>query len=54
MTQMTFTKAVKEYFGFKPGQNLTGFMDEIKALTADDRAYFAREFAKIGIEIVAA
>jgi hypothetical protein len=54
MQQMTFTKALKEYFGFKPGQNLTEFMGEIKALTIEDREYFKREFAKVGIEIIAA
>lgn len=54
MQQMTMTKALKEYFGFKPGQNLTGFMDEIKALTPDDRAYFKKEFVKVGIEIIQA
>lgn len=54
MQQMTFTKALKEYFGFKLGQNLTDFMNEIKALTPDDRAYFTREFVKVGIEITAA
>jgi hypothetical protein len=52
MIQCTFTKAVKEYFGFKPGQNLTDFMAELKALNEEDRAYFKREFAKVGYEIV--
>lgn len=51
MIQSSFTKAVKEYFGYKPGQNLAGFMDEIKALTHDDREYFKREFVKVGYEI---
>ena len=54
MQTMTITKALKEYFGFKPGQNLTEFMQEIKALSPEDRAYFVREFAKVGIEVVAA
>jgi hypothetical protein len=51
MTQASLTKALKEYFGFKPGQNLTDFMAEIKALTTEDREYFKREFAKVGYEI---
>lgn len=54
MVQMTFTKALKEYFGFKPGQNLTEFMGELKALTQDDREYFKREFLKVGIEVISA
>lgn len=48
---MTFTKAINEYFGKKPGQTLSEFMAEIKALDGEDRAYFIREFAKIGITI---
>jgi len=51
MQTMSFTKACKEYFGFKPGQNLTEFVGEIKALSTEDRAYFKREFVKVGIEI---
>jgi hypothetical protein len=49
----TLTKALKDYFGYKPGQNLTGFMEEIKQLTPEDKAYFAREFLKVGYEIAA-
>jgi hypothetical protein len=52
MIQSSFTKACKEYFGFKPGQNLTEFMGEIKALTGEDREWFKREFVKVGIEII--
>jgi hypothetical protein len=52
MIQSTLTKALKDYFGFKPGQNLTEFMGEIKALTPEDRQYFKREFAKVGYDIV--
>ncbi len=54
MIKSTLMKALKEYFGFKPGQNLTDFMAEIKALTPEDRAYFKREFAKVGYEIIEA
>ncbi len=52
MTKSTLIKACKEYFGFKPGQNLSGFMEEIKTLTDDDRTYFKREFVKVGYEII--
>ena len=54
MQQMTFTKALVEFFGKKPGQTPGEFMLEIKALTPDDRAYFKREFLKVGIEVAAA
>ena len=52
MTQMTFTKAVNEFFGKKPGQTLMELQAEIKSLTPEDREYFKREFVKVGIEIV--
>lgn len=42
---MSLTKALKDFFGFKPDQNLSGFVAEVKALTAEDRAYF-----KAGLE----
>lgn len=51
MQRSTFTKACKDYFGYKSGQNLTDFMAEIKALSPEDRAYFKREFVKAGYEI---
>ena len=52
MAQMTFTKAINEFFGKKPGQTLMELQAEIKALTPEDREYFKREFAKVGIEVV--
>jgi hypothetical protein len=50
--QVTFTKAIVEFFGKKPGQSTGDFMAEIKALDDKDRAYFKAEFAKIGYEII--
>jgi hypothetical protein len=52
--QMSFTKAIVEYFGKKPGQSTGEFMQEIKNLTPEDRLYFKQEFAKVGIEIIQA
>lgn len=51
MQQMTFTAAINKFFGKKPNQSNTEFMQEIKALDDKDRAYFKAEFAKIDIEI---
>jgi hypothetical protein len=51
MKQATFTAACKDYFGYKPMQTLGEFMQEVKALNDDDRAYFKREFVKVGYEI---
>ena len=48
---ISFTKAIVDYFGKKPGQTLPEFQQELKALTPEDRAYFIREFAKVGIEV---
>jgi len=33
----TFIAACKDFFGFKPGQTLMEFRDEIKALTPADK-----------------
>lgn len=41
MSTMSFTKACKEYFGTKPGQKLTEFAAELKALTPEDKAEMA-------------
>lgn len=49
--QVSFVSACRTFFGLKPGQTLTQFSQEIKALSPADRAYFVREFAKAGIEI---
>lgn len=51
MIQSSFTKAVKDYFGYLPGQNLSGFMAEVKALDAADREYFKKLFLTVGYEI---
>jgi hypothetical protein len=50
---VSFTKAVLDYFGKKPGQTAMELQAELKALTPDDRAYFRREFLKVGIEVEA-
>jgi hypothetical protein len=47
----SFIKAMMQYFGKKPGQTLSEFQAELKELSHDDRLYFVREFAKIGIAV---
>jgi hypothetical protein len=54
MIQMSFTKAIVEYFGKRPTQSTGEFMQEIKALSPQDRAWFKAEFAKMGWEIIEA
>lgn len=51
MQEMTMALALKTFFGFKPGQSMTEFMQELKELTQEDREYFKREFVKVGIAI---
>lgn len=51
MQEMTFALAAKTFFGFKPGQSMAEFMQELKELTQQDREYFKREFVKVGITI---
>ncbi len=48
MQEMSLIAAIKQYFGFKPGQSMTEFMGEVKELTPEDREYFRRELAKVG------
>lgn len=48
---VSFTKAINDYFGRKPNQTLAEFQAELKELGPEDREYFKREFAKIGIVI---
>lgn len=48
MAQRSFVAAMKGYFGFKEGQSLNDFQQELKALTHEDKLYFARELRKVG------
>lgn len=52
MKQMSFVAACKEFFGFKPGQSLMQFRDELATLTPKDRHDLAGYFKAVGIEIV--
>lgn len=52
MRQLTFVKALMEFFGRKEGQTSGDLLAEIKALTPEDREWFAKEFLKVGIEII--
>jgi len=51
MKVISFTAACKDYFGYKPGQTLGEFMNEVKELTPEDRVYFTKLFPSVGIEI---
>lgn len=51
MQDMTFVKACSSHFGRLPGQSLSDFGAELKALGDKDRADLKAEFAKIDINV---
>lgn len=51
MKKTSFVMAMREFFGFKEGQTLSQFSEELKALTPEDRAFFARELKTVGYEV---
>lgn len=53
MEQKSFVKAMRDQFGFRPGDTLKDFSAELRALTDKDRQELTEEFGKIGVEIVA-
>jgi len=36
-TQTTFVAAARDFFGYLPGETLSGFNEELKKLTVEDR-----------------
>lgn len=53
MKKMTFIQSMKDYFGLREGKTNIDFMQEIKALSDEDKAWFRAELPKVGYEIVA-
>ena len=51
--EMTYIAAMKDFFGLKDGQDLKGFLAEVKTLDDADRAYFTRELATVGYTVQA-
>jgi hypothetical protein len=50
MAQKSFIGACREFFGFKPGQTLTEFGAEIKALSYEDKKEIAQGLRDVGID----
>lgn len=46
MKDLTPTAAIRDYFGQKPGQSLKEFVEEIKALSPEDKHELASLTAK--------
>lgn len=54
MAQKTFTAAMREFFGDRPGASGAGaFLAEMKALSYEDKCYFHAEMLKIGMDVSA-
>lgn len=53
MKQMSFVEAMKDYFGFLSGQNMSQFFAELKVLSPAEREWFKKELATVGYEVVA-
>jgi hypothetical protein len=49
-SKKAFTAACKEFFGFKPGQTLREFGEELKALTFNDKMELASGLRLVGID----
>lgn len=52
LKKMTFMAACKDFFGLHPGQTGLQFGQEIKALTADDRAEITKGLEHSGYQII--
>jgi hypothetical protein len=48
LTNTTFIAALKDFFGFQPGQGLMQFREEVKTLTEADRAELKAGLEKVG------
>jgi hypothetical protein len=47
----SFLGAMKHYFGTLPGQSVLDFGKEVKALSADDRAFYENGLRSLGYNI---
>jgi hypothetical protein len=49
METMSFTARLKDFFGYLPGQSLSDFAKEIRALTTEDKLEFHAAFNALGM-----
>lgn len=45
---VSFVGAMRDFFGFRPGEGVGQFSQELKALSDDDRAYFTKGLQQNG------
>ena len=50
--EMRFTAACRDFFGYRPGTGLREFGEELKALTAEDRAEIKAGLEQNGYKII--
>lgn len=46
ITELTNVQAINKFFGKKEGQSMSEFMDEVKALTPEDKDWLGDECRK--------
>jgi hypothetical protein len=51
METKTFAIAAREFFGYRPGQDLKSFAEELRALSPKDREDLKGYFRAVGIEV---
>jgi hypothetical protein len=49
--ELSLVSALKDFFGFLPGQTLQQFAVEVKQLSSEDRAYFKKHLEAAGYTI---
>lgn len=50
--ELSLVAALKDFFGLQPGQTLQGFMQEVKALSDEDRTYFKQHLEASGLYVI--
>ena len=51
--RMSFVLAMKDYFGMREGETTMGFLQELKALSDEEKQWFRENLPKVGYEIAA-
>lgn len=52
MEPMSFVGAMKHFFGLRPGKDNKDFLQEMRALSDADRAYFSKHLTNAGYNII--
>lgn len=52
MKQKSFLAAMKDYFGYKPGQTMQQFAEECRELDDEERKWFKDNLASVGYIVI--